>query len=41
LPQLGWKPDGKVRFHREAERLRIEFIDNADGLTVRFVLSPQ
>jgi len=45
LPQLGWQPDGKARFRRETERLRIEFIDNADGdyadgLTVRFVLSP-
>jgi hypothetical protein len=44
LPQLGWLPDGKARFRRESERLRIEFIDNTDGLaeglTVRFVLSP-
>ncbi len=40
LPQLGWMPDGKARFRREAERLRIEFIETADGLTVRFVLSP-
>ncbi len=40
LPQLGWRPDGKARFRREAERLRIEFIETADGLTVRFVLSP-
>lgn len=40
LPQLGWRPAGEARFHRETERLRIEFIENADGLTVRFVLSP-
>ena len=45
LPQLGWKADGEARFRRETERLRIEFIDDADGdnagaLTVRFVLSP-
>ena len=40
LPQLGWRPDGKARYRRESERLRIEFIENAEGLTVRFVLSP-
>lgn len=40
LPQLGWRPEGKARFRRESERLRIEFIENADGLTVRFTLSP-
>ncbi len=41
LPQLGWRPAGKARFRRESERLRIEFVENADGLTVRFVLSPE
>ncbi len=41
LPQLGWQPAGKARFRRESERLRIEFIEDSDGLTVRFVLSPQ
>ncbi len=46
LPQLGWLPAGKARFRRETERLHIEFIDNADGdnadgLTVRFMLSPR
>jgi hypothetical protein len=40
LPQLGWEPEAKTRFRREAERLRIEFIEGEDGLTVRFVLSP-
>ena len=40
LPQLGWRLDGKARFRRESERLRIEFIETPDGLTVRFVLSP-
>ncbi len=40
LPQLGWQPAGEARFRRETERLRIEFIDTADGLTVRFMLSP-
>jgi hypothetical protein len=40
LPQLGWRPDGAARFRRESERLRIEFIETPDGLTVRFVLSP-
>ncbi len=45
LPQLGWQPAGEARFRRESERLRIDFIDNADGddadgLTVRFMLSP-
>ncbi len=40
LPQLGWRPAGEARFRRESERLRIEFIETADGLTVRFVLSP-
>ena len=45
LPQLGWQPAGEARFRRETERLRIDFIDNADGddadgLTVRFMLSP-
>ncbi len=40
LPQLGWRPAGKARYRRETERLRIEFIETTDGLTVRFVLSP-
>ncbi len=40
LPQLGWQPAGEAQFHRETERLRIEFIENTDRLTVRFVLSP-
>ena len=40
LPQLGWRPAGEARFRRETERLRIEFIETTDGLTVRFVLSP-
>ena len=40
LPQLGWQPAGEARFRRETERLRIEFIGNADRLTVRFVVSP-
>ncbi len=41
LPQLGWRPAGEARFRRESERLRIEFIENSDGLTVRFVVSPR
>lgn len=40
LPQLGWQPAGKARFRRETERLHIEFIDNTNELTVRFMLSP-
>lgn len=41
LPQLGWKSVGQRRFRRDGEILRIEFDGEADGLTVRFRLSPE
>jgi hypothetical protein len=40
LPQLGWSKSAPGEFHREGERLRIEFKEKAGELTVRFFLSP-
>jgi hypothetical protein len=40
LPQLGWSKSAPAEFHREGERLRIEFKEKAGELTVRFFLSP-
>ena len=41
LPQLGWRLAGADAFAREGERLRLEFLGAAEGLTLRFVLTPQ
>ena len=41
LPQLGWQLAGADAYAREGERLKLEFLGPADGLTLRFVLTPQ
>ena len=41
LPQLGWRLAGADVFAREGERLRLEFLAASEGLTLRFVLTPQ
>jgi hypothetical protein len=41
LPELGWQHVDNLAFLREGEMLRIHLIAGEDGLTVRFVLSPQ
>lgn len=41
LPALGWQPsDAGTLFHREAERLSIDFFGKDGALTVRFTLAP-
>lgn len=40
LPALGWTTVGKGRFRREGELLRLDVVDRARTLTVRFSLSP-
>lgn len=41
LPQLGWTPDGPTEYRRGGERLRIALTPDAQGLIVRYSLSPQ
>ncbi len=41
LPALGWRHVDNLAFLREGEMLRIHLVAGEDGLTVRFVLSPQ
>ena len=41
LPQLGWKPLDNGEYHREGERLKIDFKGSDRALTVRFTLSPE
>ncbi|MDP6343113.1 MAG: hypothetical protein QF578_16345 [Alphaproteobacteria bacterium] len=40
LPQLGWRAVAPSRYAREGESLRIEARPGADGLTVRFSITP-
>lgn len=40
LPQLGWRRDGDVAFHREGERLTLNITTVSGILTIRFTLSP-
>jgi hypothetical protein len=41
LPQLGWEGAGDAgTFRREDEVLRLEFIEDGEGIMVRFFLSP-
>jgi hypothetical protein len=40
LPQLGWKAESRTSYRREGEILRLELYEEAQGLTVRFYLSP-
>jgi hypothetical protein len=41
LPQLGWTAENETEFHRGGERLRLELSQDAQGLIVRYSLSPQ
>lgn len=41
LPQLGWTAEGETEFRRGGERLRLELIQDAQGLIVHYSLSPQ
>ncbi len=41
LPQLGWRRAGDDSFAREGERLKLEFLDLGENLTLRFVLTPE
>jgi hypothetical protein len=41
LPGLGWKPAGRDVWHRDAERLRLDFTGSAGKLAVGFTLSPR
>lgn len=41
LPQLGWTPEGPTEYRRGGERLRIGLMPDAQGLVVRYSLSPQ
>ncbi len=41
LPQLGWEGAAEAGvFRREGEVLRLEFIEDGEGILVRFFLSP-
>jgi hypothetical protein len=40
LPALGWRAEGRSRWVREGEVLTLDIADQADGLDVRFSLSP-
>jgi len=40
LPQLGWKVESATQFARRGERLRLDFAQATDGLTVHYSLSP-
>jgi hypothetical protein len=41
LPQLGWTPESPTQYRRGGERLRIALTPDAQGLVVRYSLSPQ
>lgn len=41
LPQLGWTDDGKGRFHRDQESLRIDMTDSAGSVVAHFTISPK
>jgi hypothetical protein len=41
LPQLGWTAEGERQYRRGGERLRLEFTQSGQGLTVHYSLSPQ
>jgi hypothetical protein len=41
LPQLGWTPESPTEYRRGGERLRIALMPDAQGLVVRYSLSPQ
>jgi hypothetical protein len=41
LPQLGWTPESPTEYRRGGERLRIALTPDAQGLVVRYSLSPQ
>lgn len=41
LPQLGWEKASGGSYRRGDEILKIEIAESADGVTVRFAISPQ
>jgi hypothetical protein len=41
LPQLGWTLESPTQYRRGGERLRIALMPDAQGLIVRYSLSPQ
>lgn len=41
LPQLGWRREQPGAYLREGERLSLEFVRSAEGVTVLFRLFPQ
>lgn len=41
LPQLGWIADNATAYRRGGERLRLELMQDARGLIVRYSLLPQ
>jgi hypothetical protein len=41
LPQLGWTAESPTEYRRGGERLRIALTSDAQGLVVRYSLSPQ
>ncbi|MDF1750207.1 MAG: hypothetical protein P1V34_15160 [Alphaproteobacteria bacterium] len=41
LPELGWKSLDSTHYHREEERLVIDFFGNDGALNVRFTLVPE
>jgi hypothetical protein len=41
LPQLGWTAESDRQYRRGGERLRLEVMRSAQGLTVHYLLSPQ
>lgn len=41
LPQLGWRRDGAGAYLREGERLKLDFSQDARGVTVHFRIFPQ
>jgi hypothetical protein len=41
LPQLGWTAESPTEYRRGGERLRIALTPDAQGLVVRYSLSPQ
>jgi hypothetical protein len=41
LPQLGWEPATNRSYHRQGERLAIEFVKGDAPLTVHFTVTPE
>ena len=41
LPELGWESTDQTHYHRDGERLVIDFFGNDGALNVRFTLVPE